>query len=196
MSLAPVFKKNDKKANWLIGIVSVVIFLIIAMLGRIQPPEFPFDFDVHVFAFINSVINSVVALVLVWALVAVKQRKLVLHKQLMYVAIVLSVLFLVFYIGHHLYAGDSKYGDINHDNVLSAAEIATVGSIRYFYYFILITHIILAAVMLPFILFTAYRALSADYGKHKKLAKITWPLWFYIAVTGVVVYWMIKPYYT
>lgn len=193
---SPSLKKNDKRANWLIAIVSVVIFLVVASLSRIPPPHFPFDFNVHVFALVNSIINSAVAILLVAGLVAVKQRKYVLHKNIMLVAIVLSVLFLVFYIGHHLFAGDSKFGDINHDNVLTEAEKLAVGSIRYVYYFILITHIILAAVILPFILFTAYRALTGEYKRHRKLARYTWPLWFYIAVTGVVVYWMIVPYYS
>lgn len=193
---SPSLKKNDKRANWLIAIVSLVIFLVVASLSRIPPPKFPFDFSVHVFAFVNSVINSAVAILLIAGLVAVKQRKYVLHKNIMMFAIVLSVLFLVFYIGHHLFAGDSLFGDADHNKILTEAEKAAVGSIRYVYYFILITHIILAAVILPFILFTAYRALTGEYGRHKKLARYTWPLWFYIAVTGVIVYWMIVPYYS
>ncbi|MFA6057078.1 MAG: DUF420 domain-containing protein [Taibaiella sp.] len=193
---SPSFKKNEKRANWLITIVSLIIFLVVASLSRIPPPRFPFDFNVHVFAFINSVINSAVAILLVAGLVAVKQRKYILHKNIMLIAIVLSVLFLVFYIGHHLFAGDSLFGDANHDGILTDIEKAAVGSVRYVYYFILITHIILAAVILPFILFTAYRALTGEYARHKKLARYTWPLWFYIAVTGVVVYWMIVPYYS
>ena len=99
----------------------------------------------------------------------------------MLTAIILSVLFLVSYIAHHLLAGDTVYGG--------------EGSIRYFYYFILITHIILAAIILPFILFTAYRSLTGEYDKHKKLARYTWPLWLYVSVTGVLVYLMISPYY-
>jgi putative membrane protein len=194
--LTPSLKKNDKKANLLIIIVSVVIFLVVASLSKIPPPPFPFSFNVHVFAFINSVINSLVAVLLIAGLITAKQRKLVLHKNIMIVAIVFSVLFLVFYIGHHLFAGDSKFGDLNHDNILTETEKTAVGGIRYFYYFILITHIILAAVILPFILFTAYRALIGEYARHKKLARYTWPLWFYIAVTGVLVYWMIMPYYS
>ena len=192
----PSLKKNDKRANLLIIIVSLVIFLVVASLSRIPPPKFPFDFSVHIFALVNSIINSAVAVLLIAGLVTARQRKFVLHKKIMLAAIVLSVLFLVFYIGHHLFAGDSKFGDVNHDNILSAAEKAAVGGIRYFYYFILITHIILAAVILPFILYTAYRALTGEYNRHKKLARYTWPLWFYIALTGVVVYWMIAPYYS
>ncbi len=193
---SPSIKKNDKRANWIIVIISTVIFLVVASLSRIPPPKFPFDFNVHVFAFINSLINSAVAILLIAGLVTVKQKKYTLHRNIMLVAIVFSILFLVFYIGHHLFAGDSKFGDINHDNVLSEAEKAAVGGIRYFYYFILFTHIILAAVILPFILFTAYRSLTGEYAKHKKLAKYTWPLWLYIALTGVIVYWMIAPYYS
>jgi putative membrane protein len=193
--LEPLFPKNDKRAYWLIGIVSVVIFVVVASLSIIPPPDFPFDFDKHIFALINALINATVSILLIAGLWAVKSRKLVLHKKIMLAAIALSVLFLVFYIAHHLFAGDSKFGDINHDNILSDAEKVAAGGIRYFYYFILITHIILAAVILPFILFTAYRALTGEYHKHKKLAKITWPLWLYIAITGVLVYWMINPYY-
>jgi putative membrane protein len=100
----------------------------------------------------------------------------------MLTAIGFSVLFLIFYICHHLFAGETKYGG--------------VGSIRYFYYFILGTHIILAAVILPFILFTAYRALINENKRHRKLAKITWPIWLYVAITGPIVYLMISPYYT
>jgi putative membrane protein len=96
-------------------------------------------------------------------------------------AIVLSTLFLVSYIAHHILTGDTKFGG--------------VGSIRYLYFFILITHIFLAAVILPFILFTAYRGLIAEWPAHKKIARITWPIWFYVSVTGVIVYFMIAPYY-
>lgn len=94
----------------------------------------------------------------------------------------LSLLFLISYICHHLFAGETSFGG--------------EGTIRYVYYFILITHIILAAIILPFILFTAYRALIGENERHRKLAKITWPIWFYVAVTGPVVYLLISPYYT
>ena len=107
----------------------------------------------------------------------------------------LSVLFLISYIAHHLLAGETKFGDINHDGIISIDEKALAGNIRMLYYFILITHIPLAAIILPFILFTAYRALTGEYDKHKKLVRITWPVWFYVAVSGVIVYLMISPYY-
>ena len=114
----------------------------------------------------------------------------------MLAALILSVVFLVSYIAHHLLAGEAIYGDADHNGILSDAEKAAVSDSRPYYLIILLTHIFLAGIILPFILFTAYRALTAEYPKHKKLARITWPLWFYVAVSGPVVYWMIQPYYT
>lgn len=178
--LTPLLSKNDKQARLLIYTVSFVVFAAVAILSRVKL-EVDLGFDIHVFALINAVINSMVSILLVWALVAVKNKKYVQHKNIMFGAIILSVLFLVSYIAHHLLAGDTVYGG--------------EGNIRYFYYFILITHIFLAAIILPFILFTAYRSLTGEYAKHKKLAKYTWPLWLYVSVTGVVVYVMISPYY-
>ncbi len=188
------FQKNDKKANWLIGIFSVVVFTVVVLLGKIQL-ELNLGFDVHIFAAANAVINTIIAVLLVAALLAVKKGHFLLHKKIMMGALVLSILFLVSYIAHHLLAGEAKFGDTDHNGIISEVEKAAVGSLRYVYYIILITHIFLAALILPFILFTAYRALTAEYEEHKKLAKITWPLWLYVAVTGPIVYWFICPYY-
>ena len=178
--LAPSIQKNDKKAGTLIWIFSFVIFSAIAAMGAVHL-KVDLGFDVHIFARINAIINTLVTLLLAAALVAVKLRKLVLHKNLMLSAMVLSILFLISYVCHHLFAGDTKYGG--------------VGSIRYLYFFILITHIFLAAIIMPFVLFTAYRALIAEFPRHKKLARITWPIWFYVSMTGVLVYLFISPYY-
>jgi putative membrane protein len=187
--------KNDKKAYWLIGIFSVVVFLAVSVLTKIKL-NVDLGFDVHLFAAFNAFVNATIAVLLVAALVAVKNGKYLLHKQIMMAALVLSFLFLVSYIAHHLLAGEAKFGDADHDGIVTDAEKSAVGGIRTIYFIILITHIILAAVILPFILFTAYRALTAEFPLHKKLAKITWPLWFYVAVTGPIVYWMIKPFYS
>jgi putative membrane protein len=187
-------EKNDKMAGWLIGIFSVVVFTVVVILGKVKL-DVDLGFDVHLFAMANAFINATIAVLLVAALVAVKQKNYLLHKQLMMTALVLSVLFLLSYIAHHLFAGEAKFGDTNHDGLVSDAEKLAVGGIRLIYFVILITHIFLAAIILPFILFTAYRALTAEFPAHKKLAKITWPLWMYVAVTGPIVYWMISPYY-
>lgn len=187
-------EKNDKMASWLIGIFSVVVFTVVVILGKVKL-DVDLGFDVHLFAMANAFINATIAVLLVAALVAVKQKNYLLHKQLMITALVLSVLFLLSYIAHHLFAGEAKFGDTNHDGLVSDAEKLAVGGTRLIYFVILITHIFLAAIILPFILFTAYRALTAEFPAHKKLAKITWPLWMYVAVTGPIVYWMISPYY-
>ncbi|MGE5109155.1 MAG: DUF420 domain-containing protein [Sphingobacteriales bacterium] len=192
--LGPVLTRNDKQARILIGVVSVAVFAAIAATGRIKL-DVELGFDKHLFAKINAVINSLVSVLLVAALIAVRKKNYQAHKKIMLTAIVLSVLFLVSYICHHLFTGESKFGDINHDGILSDDEKLQAGSLRMIYYAILGTHILLAAIILPIILFTAYRALIAEWPAHKKIARITWPLWFYVAVTGVVVYFLISPYY-
>lgn len=192
--LQAVWKKNDKKANWLILGFSAIVFIAVVLLGRVQL-KVDLGFDVHIFAKANAVINSMVALSLILALLAIKQGKQMLHRNIMLAAMVLSLLFLLSYICHHLFAGETRFGDINHDGTVDALEKAAVGNSRIIYYIILGTHIPLAGIILPFILFSAYRALTGDYLRHKKLARITWPVWFYVAVTGVIVYWMISPYY-
>lgn len=178
--LKAAWTKNDKKAKTLIWLFSFVVFTAVVILGRVKL-EVDLGFDVHVFAQINAFINSAVAVILVAALLAVKSKKYLLHKGLMMTAMILSILFLVSYICHHLFAGETGFG----------AE----GMAKTLYYLVLFTHIPLAGLILPFILFTAYRALIGEWPQHKKLARITWPIWFYVAVTGVVVYWMISPYY-
>ena len=192
--LTPVLKKNDRKASWLIIVFSVIVFSAVVLLSKVKL-EVDLGFDVHLFAMINALINSCVTILLVLALLAVKRKKYETHRNLMLTAMVLSVLFLVSYICHHLLAGDTRFGDINHDGIINEAEKTAAGSLRIIYYIILGTHIPLAGIILPFILFTAYRALTGEYTAHKKLARITWPVWLYVALTGVAVYLLISPYY-
>ncbi|TXJ24691.1 MAG: DUF420 domain-containing protein [Chitinophagaceae bacterium] len=192
--LAPAWKRNDKKASILIIAFSFIVFAAVVLLSRVQL-KVDLGFDVHLFAKANAVINSLVAILLIAALAAVKRKKYLAHKSIMMTAMILSILFLVSYICHHLFAGETKFGDIDHNGVLSDEEAAGVGSLRWIYYIILATHIPLAGIILPFILFTAYRALIGEWPRHRKLAKITWPVWLYVAITGVVVYLMISPYY-
>ena len=193
--LAPVMKKNDQQAKWLIGIFSVVVLAAVIFLSKFTlAVELPFD--KHIFALVNALLNATVAVLLLAALIAVKQKNYTAHKNIMLTALLLSVLFLVSYIAHHLFAGETKFGDTNHDGILSAAELAVLGNTRGLYFILLATHIILAATSLPFILFTAYRGLTGEYEDHKRKAKKMWPIWFYVAVTGPMVYMMIKPYYS
>lgn len=192
--LAPSWKKNDRKASILIISFSAIVFVLITLLSRYKL-DIELGFDVHFFARANAVINSIVTILLIVAFVAVKQKRYESHKRIMLFAMGLSILFLVSYICHHLFAGDSRFGDVNHDNVLSDAEKLAAGKIRIFYYFLLGTHIMLAGIIMPFVLFTAYRSLIGEYARHKKLARITFPIWLYVTITGVIVYFMISPYY-
>ena len=179
--LNPSMKKNDALAKKLIYTVSIVVFAAVVILNRIQL-NIALPFSPHVFATISAGLNSLVAVLLVAGLVTAKNKSYLLHKKIMLTAIVLSVLFLLSYIAHHLLATETHYGG--------------EGAMKIIYYLILFTHIPLAGIVLPFILFTAYRALIGEYAAHKKLTRITWPIWFYVAVTGVIVYWMISPYYS
>ena len=174
-------KKNDKLAKTLIYLVSAVVFLVVVSLRYLKFTNVDLGFDVHLLAKANALINGTVSVLLVAALVAVKRKNFELHKKFMKGAILLSVIFLVTYIGHHMFAGETEFPKGN--------------SMRGVYLVILSTHIVLAAIILPFILFTAYRALIAEFPEHKKLARYTWPIWFYVAVTGVIVYFMISPFY-
>ena len=192
--LAPVLKKNDQLAYILIGVFSVVVFAVVTFLSKFTlGVELPFD--KHIFALINAVVNTAVAVLLIAGLLAVKQKNYRLHKTIMMTAMIFSLLFLVTYIAHHLLAGEAKFGDANFDGIVDDAEKALLGNTRPFYLVLLGTHIVLAATSLPFILWTAYRALTSDFEAHKNLAKKVWPIWFYVAVTGPIVYLMIKQYY-
>jgi len=173
-------QKNDKRARLLIILFSIIVFVAVVFLSKIKL-ELELPFNVHLFAQINAAINTAVSFLLLVGLLAVKRGRYALHKKVMMTSMVLSFLFLVSYICHHLLSDSTVFGG--------------EGTIRYVYYFILITHIILAAIILPFILFTSYRALVAEWTAHKKLARITWPIWFYVSVTGVIVYLLISPYY-
>jgi len=178
--LQPLLNRNDRKANLLILVLSLVVFIAVVVLSRVKL-EVDLGFDVHIFATINAVLNGAVSVLLLAGLITIKAKKFALHRNIMLSAMVLSSLFLVSYIAHHLLADSTKYGG--------------EGLVRTIYYIILISHIFLAAIILPFILYSVYRGLISDWPGHKKVAKITWPIWFYVAVTGVVVYLMISPYY-
>jgi len=191
----PYLVKNDKRAKIFIWTVSIIVFSVITILARVKL-DVNLGFDPHLFAATNAVLNSCVTVLLIVGLLAVRRKNYVLHRNIMVAAIILSLLFLVSYICHHLFTGDTKYGDIDNNGIVSVDEKTLAGSVRMVYYFILLTHIPLAGIILPFILFTAYRSLTGEYEKHKKLARITWPVWLYVAISGVIVYLMISKYYS
>jgi putative membrane protein len=189
-----VLTKNDKKARILILSFSAVVFVAVTALERVTL-QANLPFDPHLFALGSSVINSLVAVLLVAGLLTAKNGAYGAHRNIMLTAILLSVLFLLFYIAHHLFSGSTLYGDLDKNGIVDESEINAAGGMRTVYRILLGTHILLAGISLPFILFSAYRALTNENAAHRKIAKITWPMWFYVAVTGPIVYWMISRYY-
>jgi putative membrane protein len=186
--------KNDKKARILIFSFSIIVFVLVTALERVTL-DVDLGFNVHIFAATNAIINSIVAVLLIAGLVTARSGRYTTHKYIMLTALILSVIFLLTYVTHHLFAGSTYYGDLNKDGIVSAEEKAEAGALRYIYFVLLGTHILLAGISLPFILFTAYRALIDEYDRHRKIARITWPMWFYVAVSGPLVYLMISQYH-
>lgn len=168
--------KKDPYHNLIIAL-SVIIPLAVAALFRIKIPGYDLSFLPPIYASINGL----TALLLIFAVLAIKRGNRSRHELLMKICIGLSSLFLIMYVAYHITSESTPFGG--------------QGFIRYVYYFILITHIILSVTVIPFVLFTFSRALSGNFERHKALAKFTFPIWLYVAITGVVVYWMISPYY-
>jgi len=172
---------EKKYRNWII-ILSVVIPVAVAVLFTIKLKDF--GLDVEPLTFLPPIyagINGLTAIVLILAVRAIKNGNRATHERLMKTAIGLSVLFLLMYVAYHMTSDSTSYGG--------------EGFIRYVYFFILITHIALSIIIIPLVLFTYVRALAERFDKHKKLARITYPIWLYVAITGVIVYLMISPYY-
>lgn len=172
----------EQKFSKFIVLVSILIPVVVALLFSVKLKDF--GFHVEPLSFlppIYATINGVTAVVLVAGVLAIKNGKRKLHEQLMTTAIALSVVFLVMYVAYHMTSDSTKFGG--------------EGMIRNVYFFILITHILLSIAVIPLVLITYVRTLAEKFDKHKKIAKITFPIWLYVAVTGVVVYLMISPYY-
>lgn len=171
---------NDpsRKYSKLITAVSILIPVVVAILFSVRLPNVaPLDFLPPIYASINAV----TALILIVAYVAIRMKKIKLHESLMKTAIALSLVFLVMYVAYHMTSDPTPFGG--------------EGMVRYIYYFILISHIVLSIGIIPMVLITYVRAISRRFEDHKKISVITFPIWLYIAVTGVIVYLMIAPYY-
>ncbi len=172
----------EKKYNKFITAVSILIPVAVAFLLTVRLKDF--GINVQPLPFLPAIyatINGITGVVLVAAVVAIKNRNKVLHQKLMTFAIVLSVLFLLLYIAYHLTTEATKFGG--------------VGTVRYIYFFLLISHILLSIITIPMVLISYVRALSERFDEHKKIAKITFPIWLYVTISGVLVYLMISPYY-
>jgi putative membrane protein len=186
---------KEKNLTLPIIIVSIAIPLAVAVILLVPGVKIDFGFNTHFLPAFHAFLNSTTAILLLASLYFIKNRQIKAHKTANLIAVVLSTIFLVSYVIYHSSTPSTKFGDINHDGILSDDEKMKVGSLRYVYYFILTSHIILSGVIVPLVLFTLQRAFQGKFDRHRKLAKITWPIWFYVAVTGVVVYLMISKFY-
>lgn len=173
-----IIEQKERRFNRLITVVSILIPAVVVVLFRVKLPNTePLSFLPPIYATING-ITAVLLLIAVWA---IKNGNRKLHQNLMNACIVLSLAFLVMYIAYHMTSDPTEYGQ--------------VGAMRYVYFFILISHIFLSIVIVPLVLKTYARAYLKKFDAHRKLAKITFPIWLYVAISGVVVYLMISPYY-
>ena len=161
-----------------IWIISIVIPVVVAILFTVRIPNVA---SLSFLPPIYATINGITAVILLIALKAIKSKNIKLHQNLMKTAIALSLVFLLMYVAYHMTSDSTSYGG--------------EGFIRYVYFFILISHIILSIGIIPMVLFTYVRAYTKQFEDHKKIARYTFPIWLYIAVTGVIVYFMISPYY-
>jgi len=174
--------QNEKKYNKWIVVLSIAIPIIVAALFGVNLRDFGFNVQpLTMLPPIYATINGLTAVILIIAFFAIKNKNIVLHENLMTTAVGCSAVFLILYMAYHMTSDSTKFGG--------------EGLIKYVYYFVLITHILLSIVIIPLVLITFVRALSENFERHKKIARITFPLWLYVAVSGVVVYLMISPYY-
>ena len=169
--------QESKKYNRIIVVLSIAIPVVVAVLFGVK-----LDIELPVFLPpIYAGTNGITAVLLIVAFWAIKMKNITLHKRLMKTAIIFSAFFLVMYVLYHMTSDSTSYGG--------------QGTIKYVYYIILISHILLSIIVIPFVLITYVKAITNDIEKHKKIARITWPLWFYVTISGVIVYFMILPYY-
>lgn len=192
-NLAPA---NDKKILWIIGVLSVAIPIVVAVLLFMPQTGNLGDLDVSFLPHLNAVLNSATAIALALGYYKVKTDKLAQHRMLMLSAFALSSIFLVSYVVYHFQAPSTRFGDLDHNGVLSESELLSAGYVRYIYFALLLAHIILAAVIVPFVLLSIYFGLTKQFARHKKVSTYTFPLWLFVAISGVIVYLMISPYYS
>ena len=188
----PLVQRNYNKV---IIIVSIAIPAAVAFLILVPQAKIDVGFNTRSLPLFHAILNSSTAILLCASLYFILHGRVRAHRTVNWIAVALSTVFLVSYVIYHATNPSVRYGDLNHDGVLSDGEKQQAGVLRYVYYFILTTHILLSGIIIPFVLFTLQRAYQQRFPQHKRLARITWPLWLYVAVTGVVVYVMVSPYY-
>lgn len=183
-----------KKLNTWAWIVSILVLFLVGLMRRVKiqlPEGWSFDFLPPFY----SGLNMATAVVLIIAFWFIRQKNVEMHRRAIYLALGFSFVFLSSYIVYHFTMSETLFGDVNHDGVLSASELAEVGNSRTTYLILLLSHILLAALTFPFILFTFIKGYTGQVAKHRKMARWVFPLWLYVAITGPIIYFMLLPYY-
>ena len=183
-------EEKVKNYKLIITAVSIVIPLVVGALFRIK-----INGDLSFLPPIYASFNAATAVLLVFALIAIRKNQVSLHRQFVRMALLLSILFLVCYVAYHLTSDPTYYGDFDKNGQLSGDELFEIGAWRSIYWIILASHIGLSMVVIPLVLNAYLYAWMGDYSFHKKIVKFAFPIWLYVAITGVIVYFMISPFY-
>ncbi len=191
----PILTDRARVLRRVVWIVSILVFILVAAMRSPYKIPLPDGVDFSILPKVHAALNCLVAACLLAALFAVGRKKITLHKRFMTAALFFSGLFLIGYVSYHFTTVETKFGDFDGSGRVSDAEKAEAGMSRTVYFFLLFTHIIAAAVSFPMILMTFVHAWTNDFVKHRKLARKVFPLWLFVAVTGPICYFMLKPYY-
>lgn len=183
-----------KKLKTLVWGVTLLVFLLVGLMRRVSIP-LPEGVSLAMLPPLHASLNTAAAVALVLALCAIKGRRPTLHRRLVHTAMILSGLFLLSYVTYHFTSGETIYGDTNHDGTLDDVERSAVGAMRGFYLVVLLSHIVLAALSLPFILMTWVYGITSQFDKHHKIARRIFPVWLYVTISGPVCYLLLRPFY-
>jgi putative membrane protein len=193
-ALPTLIQPNSRWQNVIIAL-SIVIPVLVAVLIYLPVSARIADLNTRFLPYLNAWLNSATALALIISLIAIVNNNVRVHRMANSIAFGISALFLVSYVIYHYTTEPTPFGDSDFNGILSETEKTAIGSERVIYLMLLLSHIALATVVVPFVLFSMYYSLSGQFDKHKRLSRFTWPLWFYVSVSGVLVYYMIEPYY-
>ena len=183
-----------KKLDIAAVIISIAVVVLVGVM-RVPSMKINASIDFSFLPPLHALFNSVVSIALIFALYFIKNKNVDAHRNMIYVAMSFSFLFLLSYVVYHFTTPETLYSDFDHNRIVTDAEKAQSGTLRTVYFTFLASHILLAAISLPFILFTFIRGYTGQVAKHKRLAKVVWPIWFYVAITGPICYFMLKPFY-
>ncbi len=184
----------SKKLTVLVWIITAAVLFLVGLMRQVKIP-LPEGMSLHFLPPLHAFLNSIAAISLIMAIISIKKGLVYNHQRWIYSAMSCSLLFLLSYVAYHFTSSETLYGDLNKDGILSLDEKERAGAMRIVYLLILISHIVLAAVSLPFILLTFVYGFTNQFNKHRKLSKRVFPVWLYVAVTGPVVYFLLMPYY-